>query len=411
MTAVSTSFSSGLLPEIPPFHGASEALFLPMTYVDAGTECVRKRGKIRMYQHQSVIRLLDKDNSLACAQRVLEAIQSVAFSVSKTMVGQSSEFLSRDYAFRDVASDDLRGFFSYLTSQRLLAVPFYDLQDTLQKLVDKNKISSDQREQLSFSIPTVLTEALFEERVQNHSSEQMALALARRYEAEESWMKAALWLAKALTIMLNKRGLRWKSSEGSDLLKPFVDLSTFWNHVQKISGEGIEIFFQGMEELIDSAAAAPSLREVSFKSSFPRIRWAIPGLGRFLERSSSVERVSIAGIPGDGCMNEDFSPIVQALRVNTTLKALAVKDFAIGDQGVCSMVDAILANQNSQMSSMELALIDMTDEGARSLVELVQARPGLHIRLIMPLGVSRELQQIITDRFGERITIDYPRVR
>ena len=90
---------------------------------------------------------------------------------------------------------------------------------------------------------------------------------------------------------------------------------------------------------------------------------------------------------------------------------MRVVDYAIGDEGVRQIVEALSSNPEIPLKELELSIPDMTDVGAGLLLELLKAKPDLHLNLIDPFGISRECLGEISRNGGHIRVANVPFVR
>lgn len=276
------------------------------------------------------------------------------------------------------------------------------LRAALCALREASYITPQEEQKLQSTIRTGLTLREFEEEVEQTWDAEKALALARYYLAQnQKWRHGDQYCCQtdALWWLCNANKFLHGQSIGS-----LLDLDAFFQNFTRIASSFA--FFSHAQEITDALARCPFIKElyVSARSNYDNIS---QGVGRFLERSVSVESVDLThtDFPYDCCRELtplSITPIANALRTNTTIQRLFLSNaYNLGNEGVLKLIQAIEANPHSAIKTLYLRNCNMTDMSATALLELLKKREDItKVCTDHNEGISKQVQEEI-DRICE----------
>ena len=88
--------------------------------------------------------------------------------------------------------------------------------------------------------------------------------------------------------------------------------------------------------------------------------------------------------------------------INKSIKKLDVSDTNIGDEGVISIVDAILKNSSSVIELINFYHVGMTNEGAKKCLELAKNKDSIMAMNIRGNNIDKTLKKQVYDYLEEK---------
>lgn len=260
-------------------------------------------------------------------------------------------------------------------------------RSVLHELQESRYMTTAEAQHWQLNIRTGSTLKEYENETEQAKDVQRALSLAYYYLHLSKKRQALDWLCDA------KRYLK------DQPLSALISLSEFLKWFPII--DSVKIFEPHAEEIALKVASCPSVKELYFGPLTDYSLDTAEGIGKLLERTTSIERVFLGSFLA--AKNRKLGattviPIANALRVNRSVQMLNLSYTHIGDEGVVELMQAIKSNPRSKIEELNLFCCGMTDTGAGKLIKFL--RYIKQIKRVNTLG-NDKIDQTLQDEIRE----------
>lgn len=392
---------------LPPINLNSKNPFDDLTQVNFGSEKHTLTFRFVKAREERLCKIVNSMTPSVYYKKNFP--DTIRFSTESTLIAKIKELTPNIYLYKlpmsydkesgyyVIPAKDSRIFFEAIrqlqTSGSEMCIPKKSFQKTLHSLQKKHHITPSEAELLS--IKTSLTLEEYKNEVKQTQDVQKAISLAYYYRDTTSsyYEESALhWLCKA------------KQYAGTRNLSEFFNIDEFLQNLKKINYQFV--FRADFEEIVAAIARNTSIKELGFCPFTDYDAEITKGIGTLLEKTTSIEKVSLHSawcFDGNRLNSNTITPIANALRTNTSIQSLDLNDTRISDEGVSKVVQAISANPNSKITSLNLACCGMTDKSAVEVLQLLRTNKQITwIHMLDNKGISKTIQEDINHILEER---------
>ncbi|MFA6302014.1 MAG: hypothetical protein WC627_02635 [Legionella sp.] len=251
----------------------------------------------------------------------------------------------------------------------LLYIRKSELTALLSSLVENKHLTPTEASEYSKRIPVVYDREDMESDAQTNRDADLALKLAQLYEKERETSAQLYWLNRAKLF---------NSSHPF-----FADAKNITKSLEGIESANIRSLLQEGDSaswLLDAIAACPTFKRLYFGVFF-NPNCINKTFEEFLTKSPSISELHM-GSTWSADLNMRMTPkhalvLANALRLNKSIELLDVSDQRICDEGLTSIVDALIANPETKLKALNIFCCGITDLGATYLLEKIDSIPSL----------------------------------